>query len=112
MVAKNVYEKFNIPYIVISHGHDIPFIFPKQMMKYHLVTYFWLKSIFGSAAKTVLLTKEMKAAADKFLGKNKAQNNVIIPNKIAIIISKIADDLVLVIEIKPSSIALLPPDTC
>ena len=80
MVAKNVYEKFNIPYIVISHGHDIPFIFPKQMMKYHLVTYFWLKSIFESAAKTVLLTKEMKAAADKFLGKNKAQNNVIIPN--------------------------------
>ncbi|MFK7906145.1 MAG: glycosyltransferase family 4 protein [Chitinophagales bacterium] len=73
-------KKFNIPYIVVSHGHDIPWVFPEQMFKFHLVTYFWLKKIFLNAAKAVLLTNEMKAHADKFLGKNYALNNVVIPN--------------------------------
>lgn len=73
-------KKFNIPYIVISHGHDIPWVFPKQMFKFHLATYFWLKKIFLNAKKTVLLTNEMKSHADKFLGENYASNNVVIPN--------------------------------
>ena len=39
-------------------------------------------------------------------------NNVIVPKRIAISDNKVAIDFVLGIEIKPSSIALLPPDTC
>ncbi|MGB1243454.1 MAG: glycosyltransferase family 4 protein [Chitinophagales bacterium] len=73
-------KKFNIPYIVVSHGHDIPWVFPEQMFKFHVATYFWLKKIFLNAAKAVLLTNEMKAHADKFLGENYKINNVVIPN--------------------------------
>ena len=44
-VARYINKKFNIPFAVISHGQDIPWFFPKQMFKYHIVTYFWIKHI-------------------------------------------------------------------
>ncbi|MBP7708289.1 glycosyltransferase family 4 protein [Candidatus Pacearchaeota archaeon] len=77
-VALFLKEKFNLPYILISHGHDIPWFLPKQMFKFHLVTYFYVKKICKNASSLVLLTKEMKTNADKFLGKNK--KTVVIEN--------------------------------
>ncbi|MBK6609788.1 MAG: glycosyltransferase [Sphingobacteriales bacterium] len=79
-VAKYAYQHFKLPYSIISHGHDIPFAHPKQMLKYHLPTYFWLKSIFSKAKRTVLLTTEMKQMADNFLGENYSKKNIVIPN--------------------------------
>jgi glycosyltransferase involved in cell wall biosynthesis len=78
-VAKYIHSKFNISYAVISHGQDIPWFFPKQMFKYHLLTYFWIKRICNKADKLILLTKDMKKNADRFLGKHK-HKNIIIPN--------------------------------
>ncbi len=80
VVAKYLYKKYKIPYFVISHGHDIPFFSPKQMLKYHIVTYFWVKSIIKKASKLILLTSEMKQNADNFLGKSLKHKNVVIPN--------------------------------
>ena len=79
VVGKFLKKKFQIPYIVISHGHDIPWFFPKQMLKYHLTFYFWIKSICKNCEKLILLTPEMKKNADKFMGKEKWKN-IIIPN--------------------------------
>ena len=78
-VAKYIHKKFNLPYAVISHGQDIPWFFPKQMFKYHLFTYFWIKSICNNADKLILLTNDMKINADKFM-KRKKHKNIIIPN--------------------------------
>ena len=78
-VAKYIHKKFNLPYAVISHGQDIPWFFPKQMFKYHLFTYFWIKSICYRADKLILLTNDMKINADKFM-KRKKHKNVIVPN--------------------------------
>ncbi len=77
--AKRLWKERGVPYIVISHGQDIPWFFPKQMLKYHLVTYFWVKSIIKPAKNLVLLTEKMKKNADRFMGKHK-HKNLIIPN--------------------------------
>lgn len=78
-LAKYINRKFKIPYAVISHGQDIPWFFPKQMFKYHVATYFWIKNICKRADKLILLTSDMKKNADRFMGKNK-HKNIVIPN--------------------------------
>ncbi len=78
-VARYIHKRFNLPYAIISHGQDIPWISPKQMFKYHLVTYFWIKTICKNATHLILLTKAMKKNADRFMGKYKYKN-IIIPN--------------------------------
>jgi glycosyltransferase involved in cell wall biosynthesis len=80
IVSKFAKKKHNLPYIIISHGQDIPFFFPKQMLKYHLVTYFWIKAIIKRSEKLILLSKEMKANADRFVGKKSSDKNIVIPN--------------------------------
>jgi glycosyltransferase involved in cell wall biosynthesis len=80
IVGKWLKKKHGVPYVIISHGQDIPFFFPKQMLKYHLLTYYWIKNIVMHSEKLVLLTRDMKKNADKFLGKKGTLKNVIIPN--------------------------------
>jgi glycosyltransferase involved in cell wall biosynthesis len=78
-VARYIQKKFNLSYAVISHGQDIPWFFPKQMFKYHIFTYFWIKTICKKADKLILLTDAMKKNADRFMGVMKYKN-LIIPN--------------------------------
>lgn len=78
-VAHYIYKKFKIPYAVISHGQDIPWFFPKQMFKYHLITYFHIKKICKNSDKLILLTDTMKKNADRFMGRYKYKN-IVIPN--------------------------------
>jgi glycosyltransferase involved in cell wall biosynthesis len=73
-------KRFNIPFIVISHGHDIPWFFPQQMFWYHLITYYRIRKICRQSEKLVLLSEPMKANADKFMGKHHQHKNVIISN--------------------------------
>lgn len=73
-------KKFNIPFIVISHGHDIPWFFPKQMFWYHLLTYWRIKHICKQSEQLVLLSDFMKRNADCFTGKKEGHKNVIISN--------------------------------
>ena len=78
-VARFIQSKFKLPFAIISHGQDIPWFFPKQMFKYHIITYFWIKKICNKADKLILLTEAMKENADRFMGKQKTKN-IIIPN--------------------------------
>ena len=80
IVAKHLKITRKIPYIIISHGQDIPFFFPKQMLKYHLITYFWIKNLVKNSEKLILLSNEMKINADKFVGQKNISKNIIIPN--------------------------------
>ncbi len=78
-VARFLKRKFNLPYAIVSHGQDIPWFFPRQMFKYHLVTYLWIKQICKNADKLVLLTRAMKNNADRFMGRLSFKNTII-PN--------------------------------
>jgi len=73
-------RRFNIPYIIISHGHDIPWFFAKQMFWYHVLTYFRIKRICTQSNRLVLLSKPMKLNADKFMGSRHRHKNCIIAN--------------------------------
>jgi glycosyltransferase involved in cell wall biosynthesis len=79
-VALRLKRKHNIPYVIMSHGHDIPWFFPRQMFIYHLGLYFRIKRICKNASSIFLQTPEMKAIVDKFTGKKHKHKNIIIPN--------------------------------
>ncbi len=79
-VALYLKNHFDIPYVLISHGHDIPWFFPQQMFAYHLFTYFWIKRICMDSEANFIQTSEMKDNIDKFLGRKLADKNIIVPN--------------------------------
>lgn len=81
-VAYYLKRKWNLPYVVLSHGHDIPWGFPQQMWFYHALLYPFLWFIATRSAHNVLLTATMKAMADRFTGKAHASKNLVIPNGI------------------------------
>lgn len=79
-VARKIKSKFNIPYCVLSHGHDIPWYYKRQMFFYHMVLYFIIKSICKKSLLNFVQTEFMKNNIDKFLGKRMTNKNIIISN--------------------------------
>jgi len=79
-VGRWLKKRYNIPYVVISHGHDIPWVHPRQMFFFHLLAYFWIKKICTGSALNFVQTRMMKANINRFLGNKYSKKNVIIPN--------------------------------
>jgi len=79
-VARFLKKKYGIPYVILSHGHDVPWYSPSQMIFWHMLTYSWIKAIMKDAYRNILLTDHLKSAADKFLGDSLRYKNVVIPN--------------------------------
>lgn len=77
IVAKYLKEKFDLPYIISTHWHDIPGFFPEQMRKFHILTNWYTKKIWEKADKILVLTTDMKKLADKFWIEKK---NILLPN--------------------------------
>lgn len=77
IVAKYLKEKYNLDYIISTHGHDIPGFYPEVMKKFHILTNWYTKKIWKKAKKILVLTSDMKKLADDFWDKEK---NVILPN--------------------------------
>lgn len=67
-VARDVFKKFQLPYVVMSHGHDIPWFFPRQMWFYHACTYFRIRSVCKSASALFVQSEDMLHNAVRFLG--------------------------------------------
>jgi glycosyltransferase involved in cell wall biosynthesis len=80
LVAEFIKKKYKIPFVIISHGQDVPWFFPKQLLFYHSVLYLKLCSLFRNSLRNILLTESMKSSVDKLVGKKKISKNVIIPN--------------------------------
>jgi glycosyltransferase involved in cell wall biosynthesis len=81
-VAFYLKKKYGLKYTVISHGHDIPLQFPKQMRWFHLATYNRIKRICMQSEANFVQTVTMKNNIDKFLGEKYATKNILIPNGI------------------------------
>jgi len=77
-VAHKLKNKFDIPYVVVSHGHDIPWFFPRQMFIYHLLLYPYLKYLVNKAAAIVTLNKKLQKNAASFT--KQSDKVVLIPN--------------------------------
>ncbi len=80
LVARRLQRRDGIPYMILSHGQDIPWFFPRQMAVYHFVLYPVIRAILKHSLRNVLLTESMKAAADRMLPKKWHNKNVIIRN--------------------------------
>lgn len=89
-VAKKLKAKIDLPYFVLSHGHDIPWFFPKQMFFYHAFLYPIIKQICLQSEKNIVLTDDMKRNADRFLGAKHQAKNVVIPNGLDFNFSELA----------------------
>ncbi len=76
-VAYSLKLKFKLPYVIISHGHDIPWFAPEQMMWYHAITYQWIKTICIASERNYVQSGEMKKNIDAFLGRYSFKNKII-----------------------------------
>lgn len=79
-VANYIKRKSNIPFVILSHGHDIPWFSPKQMFFWHLFLYPYIKYLMLRSSRNILLTSQLKLNADRFIGKDKAKKNIVISN--------------------------------
>lgn len=77
IVAKYLKEKYNLDYIISTHGHDIPGFYPEVMKKFHIMTNWYTKKIWKKSKKILVLTSDMKKLADDFWDEKK---NILLPN--------------------------------
>ncbi len=77
-------NKYKLPFIVVSHAHDIPWLYPKQMFLWHLICYFPIVLILNNSKNNVLLTQSVKDAADQLLSKKNRFKNVVISNGVEV----------------------------
>ncbi len=76
-VAYSMREMYHLPYTIISHGPDIPWNCPKQMMWYHAACYHWIRKICMQAERNYVRSDEMLANINAFLGGSKNKNKLI-----------------------------------
>lgn len=76
-VAYSMKEMFNLPYVAVSHGHDIPWFFPEQMMWYHAACYQWIRKICMQSECNFVQSNEMLTNIKAFLGGTPAHNKLI-----------------------------------
>jgi glycosyltransferase involved in cell wall biosynthesis len=75
-----IHRHYSIPYVILSHGHDIPWFYPKQMFFYHLLTYGWILRICRSSSALFVQSGDMLRNARRFLGNSGCDKVVMIPN--------------------------------
>lgn len=68
---------YKLPYVVISHGYDIPWFNPNQMMWYHAICYQWLRKICMQAECNYAPTNELKKNLNAFIGINENKTRTI-----------------------------------
>lgn len=80
LAANYIRKKYKINYIIISHGQDVPWFFPKQLLIYHAIFYLIIKNLFANSLRNILLTQSMKNSVDKLTIKRNLSKNIIIQN--------------------------------
>ncbi len=80
ILAYYLYKKYQLPYICISHGHDIPWVKPYSLYPLFFITQWKIKKIIKSSKGAITLSPELEKNAINFIGK--AHSNLIhqIPN--------------------------------
>jgi glycosyltransferase involved in cell wall biosynthesis len=80
LFAETLRRKYSIPYVIVSHGQDIPWFFPGQLLLYHMIFYFRIASLLRHSIANIMLTRHMQDAAGKLLPPDLRSRNHIIPN--------------------------------
>ena len=78
-VALYLKKKFNLKFVVISHGHDIPWVHAKRLWPLYLMGYQKIKKVLNQTEKVFLQTPMMFENLKSFHAKA-AQKVAIVPN--------------------------------
>jgi len=78
-VAVYLKQKFNLPFVVISHGHDIPWVHGKRLWPLYLLGYTKIKAVLKYADKVFLQTPQMLDNLKQF-DKKFVNKVAIVPN--------------------------------
>lgn len=73
LVAQFLKKKKGIPYYVISHGQDIPWLYPKQMFVYHLLLAPVIRRVLRNAENVYVQSEIMYRNVTRFLKDEKTR---------------------------------------
>lgn len=73
-------KHFGIRYCLVSHGHDIPWVHPRQMFFFHLGAYFRIRAICRESSAIFVQTQKMKDNFLRFAGERESVKCHIVPN--------------------------------
>ncbi len=73
-------RKFKIPFIMISHGEDMPFVNKKRMLKYHIPLYPYIRRVCLKSEANIVLTNTLLSNINRLIGEKRKAKNTAIPN--------------------------------
>ena len=79
MLALSLQQRFALPYVVLTHGHDVPGAAPKEMRFYHALLGPYMRKIIRHASFSVALNPELKTLLDRAVPE-RAARHVVLPN--------------------------------
>lgn len=79
-VAKKLKRIKGIPFTVVSHGHDIPWVKPKNLYPLFAASYFRIKAVLRSADNVVTLSTQLQQNAKRLLPAKEQAKVEVIPN--------------------------------
>ncbi len=80
LVALPVHRLFKVPYIIISHGQDIPWFSPKELFLYHLIFYLPIRWICSRASKVTVLSQQRLKELNRLTAPRHHSKHQIVPN--------------------------------
>ena len=80
MVALPLNMLHKVPYMIISHGQDIPWFSPRELFLYHLVFYLPIRWVCSRASKITVLSQQRLNELNKLTTPKHRSKNHIIPN--------------------------------
>lgn len=80
MIAIKLLKKHQLPYVCISHGHDIPWVKPRSLYPLYILMYQKIKRILINSTYTVTLSPELQENAKIFIGRKHQSKIKYIPN--------------------------------
>lgn len=80
MVALPLNLLHKVPYIVISHGQDIPWFSPRELFLYHLFFYFPIRWVCSRATGITVLSQQRLNEVNRLTARKHQAKNQIIPN--------------------------------
>lgn len=80
MVALPLNMLHKVPYMVISHGQDIPWFSPRELFLYHLVFYLPIRWVCSRASKITVLSRQRLKELNRLTARKSRSKNLIIPN--------------------------------
>jgi glycosyltransferase involved in cell wall biosynthesis len=80
MVALPLRRRFKLPYIIISHGQDIPWFSPRELFFYHLVFYLPIRRICSRASGVTVLSQKRLRELNRLTRPLHHSKHHIVPN--------------------------------